>query len=132
MNTSFTLVIGNVVRDPEIRKTATGKDVAEFTVAVNRSGNGDHGGADFYRCQAWSKTAEIVEQYVVKGRKVCVTGRMKSRKYKGSDGLEREVWDLIANTVEMLDRPRDESAPERVAPVTVPAPAEEYDPYGDE
>ncbi len=70
-------IIGNVVRDPELRQTASGAKYARFTLAVNRS-YGDE--TDFINCTAWEKRAELIEKYVKKGNKLGVSGRLEISK----------------------------------------------------
>ena len=87
MNTAS--FIGNITRDPEVRKTQTGLSVCGFTVAVNRQKPAADGTrlTDFIPCTAWEKTAELIGLYVHKGDRVAVTGAMQSRRttYQGVD-----------------------------------------------
>lgn len=134
-------LIGRLVRDPEARTTNTGKNVVEFSIAVNkrtkpRDGEPD---ADFFRVKAWNQTADYVSNYLTKGRLVVVDGRMESRKYVDSNGANREIWEVVADNVSGLDRPRDDSSPSERAPsagrsaTSDSAPsADEYDPFADE
>ncbi len=115
-------IIGKLGRDPEKRTTNTGKTVASFSVAVKGNSKDD---VTWFRVSCWEKSAEYVCEYLGKGRLVAVTGRMTSRKFTGSDGNEREIWEIVAGLVQGLDRPRDEPNP-----ITVPAEGE-YDPFGD-
>lgn len=125
-------LIGRMVRDPELKTTTTGKNVAEFSIAVNKRVKPQDGSpdADFFRCKAWGQTAEYVSNYLNKGRLVAVDGRIEQRKYTASDGQSKEVYEIVADNVQGLDRPKDEHnqpAPSGPAPV-----ADEYDPFGDE
>lgn len=70
-------IIGNVVRDPELRQTAAGAKYARFTLAVNRSFGNE---TDFINCTAWEKRAELIEKYVKKGNKLGVSGRLEINK----------------------------------------------------
>jgi single-strand DNA-binding protein len=139
------VLIGRLTRDPELRTTTTGKNVCDFTIAVQKQRKPADGSpdADFFRVNCWDKTAEFVSNYLHKGRLVAVEGRLQSRKYVASDGTNREVVEVVANSVQGLDRPRDDAAPAAggaegyAAPAagraSAPAPsADEYDPFADE
>lgn len=116
-------LIGNVARTPEIRATQTGKRVASFTIAVNRRHK--DGTADFIRCQAWDKTADIVEKYCPKGKQIGVVGRIQTGSYE-KNGQKVYTTDIIADEVELLGIRED------VLPKAEPAPKAEENPYLDE
>lgn len=100
------LLIGNVVRDPEVRFTAQNTAVANFTVATNRSWNDANGQAqeesEFSRIVVWGKLAEIVGQILQKGRKVYVEGRLRTREWE-KDGVKRQSTEIVADNVIALD-----------------------------
>lgn len=129
------VLIGRLVRDPELRTTTTGKDVTEFTIAVNKRIKPTDGGPDagFFRVKAWGQTARYVSDYLAKGRLVSVDGRLDTRKYTASDGSNREIIEIVADNVNGLDRPRDD-APNQAAPAqsSQPSQGDEYDPFADE
>ncbi len=131
------VVVGRLTRDPELRTTATGKNVCDFSIAVTKRIKPTDGSpdADFFKVVAWSQTAEYVSNYLTKGRLVAVEGRLQSRKYQASDGTNREVVEIVADNVQGLDRPRDDQnaggAPVGAA-VSVAPSADEYDPFADE
>lgn len=93
-------IMGRLTADPELRTTTSGKEVASFTVAVDRDfkQNGETV-ADFIRCQAWGKTAVFVGQYFAKGRMICVDGRLLSRNYEDKNGNKRTAWEVYADRV---------------------------------
>lgn len=140
------VLVGRLTRDPEMRTTTTGKNVVEFSIAVNKRMKPQDGSpdADFFRIKAWGQTAEYVSNYLNKGRLVAVDGRIEQRKYTASDGSNREIFEIVADNVQGLDRPRDDAgggggssygggSTGGHAPVGGPAPAEdEYDPFADE
>ena len=103
-------IIGGIVRDPELRTTATGLSVCTFTVAVNRrrqqEGQPD---ADYFRVTAWRALGENCAKYLSKGRKVCVVGPVSLSTYTGNDGKTRANLEVTAEDVEFLT-PK-ESAP---------------------
>jgi single-strand DNA-binding protein len=132
------VLIGRLTRDPELRTTTTGKNVVEFSIAVNKRIKPQDGSpdADFFRCKAWGQTADFVANYLTKGRLCAVDGRLEQRRFQGSDGQNREIIEVVAENVQGLDRPRDDAGP-AAAGVAVtaggPAPApDEYDPFADE
>ncbi|SDY73549.1 single-stranded DNA-binding protein [Tindallia californiensis] len=99
MNT--VILIGNLARDPELRYTANGKAVTNLTVAVNR-GYGKNNEADFIRVVVWEKQAENCANYLAKGRKVAVQGRLQVSSYEAKDGSTRYNTDVVANVIEFL------------------------------
>lgn len=106
MNKCF--IIGNLAKDPDIRKTQSGREVAMFTVAVNRRVAKDKQvpgapTADFLPCVAWNKTAEIVERYCTKGKQVAIDGRIQVRSYD-KDGVKHYVTEIVVNELELLGR----------------------------
>lgn len=101
-------LIGRLTKDPEQRSTQTGKTVTSFSLAVNRFG-GEH--ADFFRCQAWEKTGQIVYLYCHKGDKLAVEGRIQFGKYTDRNGNERDTADVIVSNVELLESKKKEEAP---------------------
>lgn len=129
------VLVGRLTRDPELRTTTTGKNVADFGIAVSKRFKPQDGSpdADFFRVVAWGQTADFVSKYLVKGRLVAVDGRLQSRKYTDKDGVNREVVEVVADTVQGLDRPRDDNGPVAETAVVGAAPSEEeYDPFADE
>jgi single-strand DNA-binding protein len=120
-----------------MRTTSTGKSVADISIAVTKKYKPQDGSpdADFFRVTAWDKTADFVFQYVGKGRLVAVDGRLSSRKFTAKDGSEREVVEIVADSVQSLDRPKDgEGALNKAAttPRAKAAAIDEYDPFAGE
>ena len=93
---------GNLAADPESRFTASGTQVAKFTVCCN-SGYGDKKRTEFVRCIAWSKLAEIVTTYLHKGSKVMILGELQTRKWQDKDGRDCYTTEIIAREMKMLD-----------------------------
>lgn len=96
------ILIGRLARDPELRFTASGKAVANFSVAVNRTFSKD-GEADFFNIVVWGKTAENCANYLAKGRLVGIEGRLQNRTYETQAGEKRYVTEIIADNVKFLD-----------------------------
>ncbi|MHB8621205.1 MAG: single-stranded DNA-binding protein [Chloroflexota bacterium] len=101
------IIIGNVGRDPEMRYTPSGTAVTSFSVAVSRSWSPREGGeqreeTDWFTVTAWNKLAEICNQYLTKGQKVYIEGRVTLHSWDGNDGQKHARLELIANDMVML------------------------------
>lgn len=126
-------LVGRLTRDPELRTTSTGKDVVEFSIAVNkRIKPADGADADFFRVKAWGQTASYVGEYIGRGRLVSVDGRLESRKYTDKEGNSREIVEIVADHVNALDRPRDDAEPRQESKGKARPAPEEYNPWEDE
>jgi single-strand DNA-binding protein len=99
-----------MVRDPESRSTQTGKQVSEFTIAVDKriKPTNNEPTADFFRIKVWGQGADYIGQYGAKGRLVSVDGRLENRKFQDKDGNSREVTEIVADNVSLLDRPTED------------------------
>lgn len=96
--------IGRLTRDPEVRYTQSGKACAKFTLAIDRRRSGDgNQQADFIQCVAWEKIAEVISQYVKKGQKIAVEGRIQTRSYDANDGTKRYVTEVVVTYMEFCD-----------------------------
>ena len=104
-------LIGNLARDAEIKTTASGKNVATFTLAVGRNFKNAEGNyeADFINIVAWDKQAGVVERYTAKGSQVSVSGRLQIRSYDANDGTKRYVTEIIANEIGLLSSGQKQS-----------------------
>ena len=102
------IIVGNLGRDPEMRYTAQGTPVTEFSVATNRyftDGTGERREeTDWFRVITWNRLAETCNQYLTKGRLVYVEGRLHVRQYEANDGSTRFSSDVTASDVRFLDR----------------------------
>ena len=102
------MLIGNLGREPEMRYTPDGKPIATFSIATNRSRRDPNGNwmdeTEWHRIVAWDRLAETAGQYLHKGSKVYVEGRIQSRKYTDNGGVERTVYEIVANDLTLLDR----------------------------
>jgi single-strand DNA-binding protein len=106
------LLIGNVGRDPEMRYLQSGEPVTTFSLATNRRWTGTdgqpHEETEWHNIVAWRKLAEQCNEYLSKGRKVFIEGRLQTRSWDGPDGQKRYRTEIVAFTMQMLDqRPRD-------------------------
>ena len=100
------ILMGRLTRDPEQRTTTTGKTIVNFSIAVDRGGQDD--GADFFDVNAWEKLGELVMQYLSKGRRVLVQGRLRQDSWDDKEsGKKRSKIDITASDVTFLDGPSD-------------------------
>jgi len=105
------ILIGNLTRDPELRYTPQGTAVCTIGLATNRSWTPTDGGdrqeeTEFHRIVAWAKLAEICSQLLHKGRKVYVEGRLQTRKWKTSEGQDRETTEVVISDMIALGPPK--------------------------
>ena len=108
-------LLGRITRDPELRTTTSGKTVASMSVATKRTWS-DASGAkqektEFTNCVLWGKLADIAGQYMVKGKRVYVEGRLETRDWTPPDGIKRYRTELIVENMIMLDGPRGGGSP---------------------
>lgn len=106
----YTVIIGNVGRDPELRYTSGGQAVCSFSVAVSerwtdRQTNEKKERTNWYRVSAWRGLAETCNMYVRKGMQIMVTGQPSASAYLGQDGQPRATLELTARDVQFLGRP---------------------------
>lgn len=98
------ILMGRLVRDPEITSTAAGTTIARFSVAVDRRFKREgEPEADFFSCNAFGKTAEFIERYMKKGTKVTLDGRMENNNYTNKEG--QKIYDnrVIVNEIEFAE-----------------------------
>ncbi|MGE5559927.1 MAG: single-stranded DNA-binding protein [Chloroflexota bacterium] len=102
------VLVGRLVKDPELRYTPAGVAVASFRIAVDRPFVGQSGDrqTDFIDIVAWRKLAETVANHLQKGRLVAVEGRLQIRSYQTQDGQKRQAAEVVADNVQFLDRPK--------------------------
>jgi len=138
------VLIGRMVADPELKYTPNGVAVCSFRIAVDRrfKREGEQT-ADFIDVVAWKQSAEFAANYLTKGRLVGVEGRLQQRSWVQQDGQKRSKIEVVANSIQGLDKPRDGQSSEPTAAVaassTMPPAAEEgaeadmdYDPFAEE
>ena len=95
MALNHNVIMGRLVRDPEFRRTNTGKAVVSFTIACDKPGKDS--GADFIPCVAWEKTGEFINQYFLKGSPIAVEGRLTSRQYETKEGKKQTVLEVVVS-----------------------------------
>ena len=100
------ILMGNLTRDPELRQTPSGQSVCSFSLALNRAYKAQNGewqeATDYIDCVAWGPLAERVSQYLSKGRRALVQGRLQSRSWE-QDGQKRSKVEVLANDVTFVD-----------------------------
>ena len=100
------ILLGRLTRDPELRTTSGGKNIVNFSIAVDRGGQDDT--ADFFEVTAWEKLGDLVMQYLGKGRKVLVQGRLRQDSWDDKEtGKKRTKIEVTATDVTFLDGPSD-------------------------
>ena len=104
------VIMGRLVRDPELRRTGSGVAVASFRVAVDRDFAPKDGGerkADFIDCVAWRQTGEFISKYFTKGRMIVVEGRLEMRDWTDKDGNKRTSAEIVVANAYFGDSKRD-------------------------
>jgi single-strand DNA-binding protein len=97
-------LIGNLCSDVELKELGEEKKLASFRVAVNRGGK--EAGADFFRVAVWDRQAELCAEYLCKGRRVGIEGRLRSHSWE-DEGQKRSLVEVVANRVEFLSPPQE-------------------------
>lgn len=101
------MLIGNLTRDPEMRYTPDGQAVTSFGVATNRRWKSKEGeqkeDVEFHNIVAWGKLAELCSQFMKKGRKVYLEGRLQTRSWEGKDGVTRQRTETVLEDMVLLD-----------------------------
>lgn len=110
------ILMGNLTRDVEVRTTASGQSVANFSLAVSRSWRGQDGQqqdqTSFINCVAWGKVGDIIAQYVHKGSPLLVSGRLDQRSYQDKDGNKRSAVEVVVEDFNFVSSGRsDNSSP---------------------
>jgi len=108
------IIVGRLGRDPEIRYTSSGTPVANFSVATDERWTGQDGTrqtkTEWHNIVAWSKLAEICEQYLKKGKLVYIEGRIQTREWDDRDGNKRRTTEIVASNMQMLGSRNEEGA----------------------
>ena len=123
------VIMGRLVRDPELRRTQSGTSVTTITVAVDRdykSKDTEEKQTDFIDVTAWRTTAEFISKYFSKGRMIVVEGSLQSRKWTDKNGQNRVSWEVQAQNVYFGDSKKDGANNAGVVPYEDPG----FDSYG--
>ena len=131
MNLNKAMIIGNLTRDPEFKNTPNGTPVATFSVATNLIWTDQAGQkqekVEFHNIVAWKKLAEICGQYLKKGSKIYIEGRLETRNWVGQDSVKRYRTEIVASNMIMLDRAGNTGG-SAFPSETPPAPSENIEP----
>jgi single-strand DNA-binding protein len=117
------IIVGRLTRDPELRRTGTGRAVCSFNIAISRRvkdpGNGEWKDADptFVPIIVWENQAERCGERLKKGLPVYVEGKLKTSKWEGSDGIKRSRLEVVASRVQFLFTAKQESSAIDAKPV---------------
>ncbi len=111
MDLNKVMLIGRLTKDPEVRSTTTGKSVASFSVATNHyytdSAGQKQDKAEFHNIVVWGKLAEICGQFLAKGRRAYIEGRLQTRDWVAQDGQRKFTTEVIADNMIILDAPQN-------------------------
>ncbi|MBF1336263.1 MAG: single-stranded DNA-binding protein [Leptotrichia sp.] len=102
------VLIGRLTKDPELKYSQAGKAYCRFTVAVNRDFNKEE--ADFINCLAFGKTAETIAEWLGKGRRIALQGRIQTGSYQNSNGDTVYTTEVVADRFEFIDSARSETS----------------------
>jgi single-strand DNA-binding protein len=102
-------LIGNLATDVELKDVPPDKKVASFLLAIDRPGQ--DAGADFVYVSTWNRQAEVCSEFLAKGAKVGLDGRLRSRSWEDPDGKRRNAVEVVANRVQFLDGRRESETP---------------------
>lgn len=104
-------ILGRVTRDPEVRSTNSGQSVCTLSVATNRAWTDNTGTkqekSEFHNCVLWGKLADIAGQYVTKGRRIYLEGRIETRDWTDQAGVKKYRTEIVVENMIMLDGPRN-------------------------
>lgn len=132
MTLNKVLLIGNLTRDPETRTTPQGQTVTTFGLATSRQWTDPSGArkekVEFHNIVAWAKLAEICQQFLGKGRKIFLEGRLQTREWTADDGSKRNRTEIVAENMIMLDRNPNAPSRESVPPTPPAAASAESEP----
>lgn len=115
------VVVGRLTKDPELRKTTSGKSVVQFNLACNRNKSSEgQPEADFINCVAWNKTADTMQQYLHKGDLIGIEGRIQTRNYQDNSGRTVHVTEVIIDSMQFLQPKQKENQPQNQQQYSAP------------
>jgi len=110
MDLNRATILGRLTRDPEVRTTNSGQTVTSIGVATGRTWNDQSGvrqeRTEFHNCVLWGRLGEVAGQYLSKGRRIYLEGRIETRDWTGQDGVKRYRTEIVVENMIMLDGPR--------------------------
>jgi len=136
MDLNRATILGRLTRDPEVRTTNSGQTVTSIAVATGRSWTDQSGvkqeKTEFHNCVLWRRLGEIAGQYLSKGRRVYLEGRIETRDWVGQDGNKRYRTEIVVENMIMLDGPKGSSQGGNNGAAQVPPPADTSGPVVEE
>lgn len=126
MNVNKVILVGRLTRDPELRNTSSGQNVATIGLATNRVWKDKNGQkqeqTEFHNIVTWGRLAEISAQYLTKGQEAYFEGRLQTRSYTGKDGVERKTTEVVAESMQLGSRAGGAArSPQQSQPTSRPA-----------
>ena len=126
--------MGNLTRDPELKQTPNNQSVAQIGIALNRKykdrdGNMQEEDTTFVDCEAWGRTAEVMAQYLSKGRPVFVEGRLKLDQWQDKDGNNRSKLKVVIENFQFIDSKGNQTSTPPAAATTTSQPADDDIPF---
>ena len=125
------ILIGRLGVDPELKYTPSGRAYARFSLATNRAWKDQEGNkqekTDWHKIVAWGKLAEIIGEWLKKGRRVYIEGRIETRSFEDKNGARRWITEVVADTMEMLGDKGADTSEEVESPPQEESPEEEDD-----
>lgn len=120
MSVNKVILVGNLGKDPDLRYTASGTAVCNFSIATTESYKDRDGNkqekTEWHSIVAWRQLAEICGKYLVKGKQVYIEGKLQTRKWEDRDGNTRYTTEVVADQMQMLGRVGDSPAQQREQP----------------
>ena len=127
------LLMGNLTRDPELKQTPNNQSVAQIGIALNRKYKDRDGNMQedttFVDCEAWGRTAEVMAQYLSKGRPVFVEGRLKLDQWQDKDGNNRSKLKVVIENFQFIDSKGNQTSSPPAAATTTSPPADDDIPF---
>jgi|TARA_B100000959_G_C14899299_1_gene590172 single-strand DNA-binding protein len=123
-NYNKVLLMGNLTRDPELKRTSSDMAVAQLSIAVNRQYKDRNGEqvkeTTYVDCEAWGRTAEVMSQYLAKGKPVFVEGRLKLDQWQDKEGNNRSKLKMVIEKFEFIDSKGNQTSTPPAGGATVP------------
>jgi single-strand DNA-binding protein len=107
MALNHSIIMGRLTKNPELRRTNTGKAVCSFDVACDKPGRDS--GTSFIPCVAWEKTGEFINQYFTKGSQIVLEGRLESRQYETKEGQKRTALEVVVSQAHFCGKKEEKS-----------------------
>ena len=107
------VLVGRMVRDPELRYTPAGAAVCSFSLANGRSytqGSEKKEQTSYFDCVAWSKLGELITEYCKKGAQIAIEGRLQQRRWDDSEGNKKSKIEIVAENIQFLSKPKEQAA----------------------